>query len=139
MAYELEDVWINALAKLPNAKPLAELLRSETPMPPGARDLLAEYLHPEKPEIAGGRLVYEKRLGALEKVLSLRGRPRSYSPPDKLRYRGWLAVASDYYRLKKDADAVARLHNMDRRTVFRYLEAWKNFVARLRGSDRNPG
>jgi hypothetical protein len=44
-AYELEDVWLNAIAKLPDTKPLAELLRDfSTPIPPGVRDLLAELL-----------------------------------------------------------------------------------------------
>jgi hypothetical protein len=152
MAYELEDVWMSAIGHFPDTKLLADLLRSPTPLPPNVRDLLAEYLDPEKPEIAGGRLVYEERLGELEKVLSLKGLPRQLRlaiakrevsefliDPDDLRYRGWLAVAIDYYRLEKDADAVARLHNMNRRTVFRYVKTWERFAARLRGSDKKPG
>ena len=61
--YALEDIWINAFAALTQSpsdpKPLAKLLRSDTPMPPGARDTLAELLSPGNPEYLMCRLVLE--------------------------------------------------------------------------------
>lgn len=35
--YAIEDTWIKAIAEFPNTKPLADLLRTPTPMPDGIR------------------------------------------------------------------------------------------------------
>ena len=43
---DLDDIWLNAFAAVPDLEPLARLIRSDTPMPPGARDLLANLLDP---------------------------------------------------------------------------------------------
>lgn len=48
---EINDIWINAFAAFPDVQPLLLLLRSDTPMTPGARDLLAELLSPGDPPI----------------------------------------------------------------------------------------
>jgi hypothetical protein len=78
--YEQEDIWLNAFAALhsrakpvvdkkgrilkyapdPDPKPLVDLLRSDTPMPRGARDALAELLSPGDPAYLGCRLVLEE-------------------------------------------------------------------------------
>lgn len=51
-----DDVWLNAIAAFPDVGPFVKLLRSDVPMPPGARDLLAEMLAPGKPPIDGWQL-----------------------------------------------------------------------------------
>jgi hypothetical protein len=73
--YALDDVWLNAFAALMQPKvikneksktikvfpsdpePLVKLLRGDTPMPPSARDTLAELLSPGKPEYLMCKLV----------------------------------------------------------------------------------
>ena len=44
-----EDIWLNAFAAFPDVRPLVALLRSDVPIPLGARDLLAEMLAPGDP------------------------------------------------------------------------------------------
>ena len=46
-----DDIWLNAIAAFPDVKPLIDLLRSDLPMTPGARDLIAEMLMPGNPPI----------------------------------------------------------------------------------------
>jgi hypothetical protein len=46
-----EDVWLNAFAAFPDIRPLVRLLRSDTPMTAGAREILAELLSPSHPPI----------------------------------------------------------------------------------------
>jgi hypothetical protein len=71
---DIDDLWINALAALPDVQPLVRLLRSDTPMPPGARDLLAELLSPADPPISDFELIpkrikkFDTMLDQLEKV-----------------------------------------------------------------------
>jgi hypothetical protein len=122
--YDLEDTWLNAISKLPDGEPLASLLRSATPMPPGVRDLLAELLNHGDPDICGGRLVY-KPTGGIRKATD-----------------EWLPVAVEYHeRVDQGASSetvaedVAVKQNVSDRTVFRYVRAWKELVARLRGND----
>src|SRR5258705_5261990 len=45
------DIWLNAIAAFPDVGPLVGLLRSDTPMPAGIRDLIAEMLAPGNPPI----------------------------------------------------------------------------------------
>jgi hypothetical protein len=49
--YALHDVWIAAVNALPDPRPIAALLRSDTPMPDGARYLLAELFRPGSPPL----------------------------------------------------------------------------------------
>jgi hypothetical protein len=58
--YALEDVWLKAFHAFPDVKPLMALLRSDTPMPHGARDLLAELLCPGDPPIDSYMLELKK-------------------------------------------------------------------------------
>ena len=58
--YALEDVWLAAINALPDPRPLAALLRSDTPMPMGARDVLAEMLHPGNPPITDQKLAVRR-------------------------------------------------------------------------------
>jgi hypothetical protein len=55
--YRLDDVWVAAVNALPDPRPLAALLRSDTPMTIGARKLLAEMFHPGDPPLTDQRLV----------------------------------------------------------------------------------
>jgi hypothetical protein len=126
--YVVEDIWLNAMAKLPNTRALAALLRThELPMPPGIRNLLAELLSPGSPDISGGRLVYKPTKGI------------------ELAIEEWLPPVADYYAEaerqrqtgKSDAsqNAAARVGRRNKRsdrTVYRKLRAWRSLVARLR-------
>jgi hypothetical protein len=58
--YALEDVWLAAVHALPDPRPLAALLRSDTPMPMGARNMLAEMLHPGDPPLTDHRLTVRR-------------------------------------------------------------------------------
>src|SRR5579863_8288046 len=54
--------WIEACAQLiasKDAKPLAQLLRSDAPMPAEARDILAGLLEPDQPDPLNARLVLQ--------------------------------------------------------------------------------
>jgi hypothetical protein len=129
--YELEDVWLNAFAQLPDAKPLAALLRDySTSMPPGARDLLAELLNPGDPDIGGGRLTYTPGDGI--------GRAIDELLPYVDRYY------TEFRRLKKvgesdpsqqAAEFVGKKYKRRDRTVYRKLRAWRALVGRLFGRD----
>jgi hypothetical protein len=58
--FALHDVWLAAINALPDPRPIAALLRSDTPMPDGARHLLAELFHPGDPPISDFRLVPQR-------------------------------------------------------------------------------
>jgi hypothetical protein len=134
--YAIEDIWLNAIAKFPDTKPLADLLRTySTPMPPGVRDLLAEYLNPGKPDICGGRLMYEPTDG-IRRVVG------SEVDDDG----GLLSLVADYHdeveRRKaagepgpsqEAAITVGEKSGQSDRTVYRRLQEWRALVARLRG------
>jgi len=122
--HELEDIWLNAITKLPDAKPLADLFRSATPMPPGARDMMAELLSPGHPDICGGRLAYEQTTGLA-------------TATDK-----WLPIIAKYHEQvgkgESSQDAAAKVgekHKKADRTVYRYINHWKQLVARLSGKE----
>jgi hypothetical protein len=128
-----EDPWINALAKLHDendAKPLVDPLRDyATPMPPGARDMIAELLLPGDPDIIGGRLIY-KRTDGIKKSVE------------------WLSLADSYLTLayqrkragkREPAQGAARIvgkkNQQSSETVFRKLRTLRKLAARLRGSE----
>jgi hypothetical protein len=54
--FAIHDVWLAAVNALPDTRPVAALLRSDTPLPAGARHLLAELFHPGDPPITDYRL-----------------------------------------------------------------------------------
>jgi hypothetical protein len=47
--FALRDVWLAAVNALPDMRPVAALLRSDTPIPDSVRYLMAELLHPGTP------------------------------------------------------------------------------------------
>jgi hypothetical protein len=117
MTHEIENLWINAFLAFPNLQPLVELLRSDTPMTAGARDLLAELLCPGDPPI--GDFVLELKPNAeFGKML-----------------RKLNAVAD--YKMGLAADEAGAKQNVTGRTVFRYLEEEipQKLGQRLRGKD----
>jgi hypothetical protein len=136
--YAIEDVWLKAINELPDTKPLADLLRTySVPMPPGARDFLAELLSPGDPDIYGGRLVY-KPTGTFRQIA---GKERLIGQDN-----GLLSLVKDYYdeveRRKRAGEkdpsqgaaaAIGEKTGQDGRTVYRKVKAWRALVARLRG------
>lgn len=135
--FTVEDIWINAIARFPDTKPLANLLRAySTPMPDGIRDSLAELLSPGDPDICGGRLVYEPN----QTFRLLTG---SEVDGDA----GLLSLAEDFHvdvdrrkwrgekdPSKKAAASVGKKTGRGKwRTVYRKLEILRAIAARLRG------
>jgi hypothetical protein len=115
--HEIDDIWLNAFAAFPDVQPLVQLLRSNTPMTPGARDLLAELLSPGDPPIDS--FVLELKPNAdFAKML-----------------RKFDAVAD--YKMGTSADEAGAKQNVTGRTVFRYLdeEIPQKLGERLRGKD----
>jgi hypothetical protein len=49
--YALEDIWLNALGAFPDVRPLADLLRSDLPLPSTIRTVMAGLLDPGDPPI----------------------------------------------------------------------------------------
>jgi hypothetical protein len=121
---EIDDIWINAFGALPDVQPLVRLLRSDTPMPPGARDLLAELLSPGDPPISDFELVpkrnkkFDTILDQLEKV----------APYAQEREAGKSAQAA--------AIEAGEAAGVDERTIFRYHEKLRRLGERLRGVDK---
>jgi hypothetical protein len=134
-AYAVEDIWLNAIAKFPDTRALADLLRTYSmPMPPGIRDLLAELLNPGDPDICGGRLVY-KPTDAIRRIVG------SEKEGDEgllsLVYRYHDEVGRRRRAGKKDpsqgaAEAVGEKSGQSDRNVYRKVRFWRDFVARLR-------
>jgi hypothetical protein len=138
--FAIEDIWLNAIARFPDTKPLADLLRSSTPMTPAVRDLLAEYLNPGDPDICGGRLRYEPT-DAIRRLVG------SEKDGDKDGDVGVLALAKGYYaevrwreRLGGENPAKAAAEAVGKRTgyggwrtVYRRLEELRAVGRRLRG------
>jgi hypothetical protein len=143
--YELEDTWLKAFHALPDTASLVALLRSDTPMPSGARDMMAGLL--EGSDFWAGQLVYKKTDG-IEKVIQLK--ELHYATSDlsdeigafqdtegrRWGWRGLLPIAVDYFRLRgkgvpKAANKVGERYNMDERSIYRQVKAWKAFLAHL--------
>jgi hypothetical protein len=130
--YELEDLWIAALTKLRDgdAKPLADLLRDyATPMPPAARDMFAELLHPGDPGIIGGRLVYVRADGDIKQSIDALPLVVRYHVESDRRKRAGKSDPS-----QEAARAVGKEYGQSDRSVFRKLSVWRKLTARLRGS-----
>ena len=126
-----EDIWLDAIAKFPDTKPLAGLLRSSAPMPPAVRDLLAEYLDPSGPDLY--RLVYEptgirqivgSQADGDAGMLSL---VHDYSK--EVRRRRWRGEKSPS---RKTDESVGKRTDQSGRSVSRNRQAWKEIAAALR-------
>jgi hypothetical protein len=121
---EDEDAWINAIAEFTNGKnpePLVALLRSDTPITAGARDLLAELFNPGEPSLFGGRLVWVDDSGDIAKNL-----------------RAAEQLAGRTFRIKKHAlgrpgmeASTVPLLETGERTIYRRKARWRSLVRRL--------
>jgi hypothetical protein len=112
--------------------PLVDLLRDYSkPMPPGARDLLAELLDPGKLDICGGRLVYEATSGLRREVDEMLPFVVSYRAEVRLREGAAMPSPS-----QQAARAAGKKYRRSDRTVYRKLQAWRQLVARLHGRKR---
>lgn len=121
---EIDDLWINAFAALPDVQPLVRLLRSDTPMSPGARDILAELFSPGDPPISDFELV-PKRVKKFDTMLEQLEKVGIYA---QKRNAGQSAQAA-----AADAGEAA---GVDERTIFRYRENLQRLGQRLRGVDK---
>lgn len=121
---EIDDIWLNALGALPDVQPVVRLLRSDAPITPGVRDILAELLSPGDPPISDFELVpqrikkFDKMLDQLEKL----------APYAQEREAGQSAQAA--------AIEAGEATGVDERTIFRYRENLRRFSERLRGVDK---
>jgi hypothetical protein len=132
--YEIDNLWINAINALAsrvvgkpkeivsNPGPLAQLLRSDTPMPSGARHALADLLVPEKIPSWDFMLVpklvvkFDAMIGPeLDAVYS-------YA---ELRDAGKSSESA--------AEEAGKNHLVDGRTINRYRARLKRLGERLRG------
>ncbi len=91
-------------------------------MPPGVRDLLAEYLNPRDPDISGGRLVYEPTTGIAKSI--------DVVLPIVAEYHAQVAKGNPSQEV---AETVGTKHQKSDRTVYRYVDHWKRLAARLGG------
>jgi hypothetical protein len=136
MARKLED-WLNAITKLPDPKPLVELLRSGTPMPPSICDLLAELLDPNTPDIMGGRLIYKPTFG----IKRLVGEEQRDKETREIKVAGSaLQAVFDYCQLISEGESsqnaaaqAGEKHGIDARTIYNYRNYLQQLGARLRG------
>jgi len=120
--FVLEDLWINAFAAFPDLQPLVQLLRSNTPMTTGARDLLAELLSPGDPPIDS--FVLELKPNAkFRKMFPELDAVHSY------------ANARDAGESSEKAAAkAAEQHLVTERQIHRYRAKMKRLGDRLRGA-----
>jgi len=118
---EIDDLWINAFAALPDVQPLVRLLRSDTPMSPGARDILAELFSPGDPPISDFELM-PKRIKKFDAML------------DQLEIVGTYAEKRQAGQSAQDAAIEAgEAHGVEDRTIFRYRQNLRRIGERLRG------
>jgi hypothetical protein len=143
--HEIENLWINAFLAFPNLQPLVKLLRSDTPMTAGARDLLAELLCPGDPPI--GDFVLELKPNAefgkmLRKLNAVADYKRARAKRARAkRARAKRARATSAGALSEPpADEAGAKQNVTGRQVFRYLEEDipQKLGERLRGKDPEP-
>jgi hypothetical protein len=123
--YALDDVWIAALGTLPDPRPLAALLRSDTPMTTGARYALAEMLHPGDPPLTNQRLV-ARHNPAFDRLIRQLGAAVSYQK----------AITSGT-TARKAAEAAGKEAGVTARQAFRWAQERvpERLQERLRGAD----
>jgi|SRR4051812_4263384 hypothetical protein len=116
--FALHDVWLAAVNALPDPRPIAALLRSDTPMPNGARHLLAELFHPGNPPITDWEVLPQRN-------------------PEFARMIRKLTVTSTYKRAladgtpaRKAAEEAGKEANVTARQAFRWIQ--ENVPERLR-------
>src|SRR5262245_29169688 len=125
MTYELEDLWLNAFAAFPDVQPLVKLLRSDTPMPSGARKVLAELLSPDDPPI--DRFVLEPKVNTeFDKMI------RKYSAVGDYVLQTNAGNSSE-----TAAEEAGAKQNVTGRQVFRYFKEKipERLYKRLKGDD----
>jgi hypothetical protein len=124
--HEIDDLWLNAFAAFPDVRPLVRLLRCPSvPMPPGARDTLAELLSPVDPPIDS--FVLELKPNAkFGKMFPEIDAVYSY------------ANARDAGESSENAAAKAgEQHLVVARQIHRYRARLKRLGDRLRGADKS--
>ena len=116
--FALQDVWLAAVNALPDPRPIAALLRSDTPLPAGARHLLAELFHPGNPPITDWEL-QPKRNPEFDPTI------RKLSATAE--YRKAIANGTP---AREAAEAAATKANVTARQAFRWIQ--ENVPALLR-------
>lgn len=115
---------------IPNAKPLAQLLRSGKPVPPGICDLLAEMLDPGVPALTSVRLL-PKPITTKKKETEHLSKMMAALTYKRLRAEGASAnsaitEASKWNNINDESNFYHALPAM--------LERWSKLTKRLRGS-----
>jgi hypothetical protein len=155
---ELEDEWIKAIAALPDAKQLADLLGSGAPMPPSAHDLLADVwinaiaaLPDAKPLANLLRCGAPISPGARDLLAEMLNPGKPDICGGKLVYketsglekamRNWLPVAEEHAKGVSEGKSsenaafdVGESRKMSGRQVLRYKQSWRQLIDRLRGN-----
>jgi hypothetical protein len=127
--YEIEDLWLNAVARFPDTRPLADLLRTySTPMPPGVRDLLAELLNPGKPDICGFQLVCRPTGGIDEAIEALKLAHSYHVETERLKKAGGRDPS------QAAAETIGAENEMSDRSVYRRVRLLREITLRLRGT-----
>jgi hypothetical protein len=132
-----EDAWINAINALARLSgrdkkvvsdpdPLVRLLRSDTPMTPGARDALAELLSPGDPPIFDF-VLEPKRVGKFDNLLTAFDAVESYAKK-----------IEDGQSSQVAAEEAGDEHLVTDRQIYRYLDKVRRLGERLRGADNKP-
>ena len=116
--FALHDVWLAAVNALPDPRPIAALLRSDTPLPSGARHLLAELFHPGNPPITDWEL-QPKRNPEFDPTI------RKLSATAEYR-----KAIADGTSAREAAEAAATKANVTARQAFRWIQ--ENVPALLR-------
>jgi hypothetical protein len=125
--FAIHDVWLAAVNALPDARPIAALLRSDTPMPDGARHLLAELFHPGNPPITDYQLQAHRNPEFARTIRKLGA---------TVTYRRALA---DGTTKSKAAEEAAKWSGVDARQVRRWLQenVPERLLGRLRAGNLN--
>jgi hypothetical protein len=133
--YAVEDIWLNAIAALPDGKPLADLFRASTP-PDGVRDLLAELLDPGSPNICGGQLVFVPD-DTFRQVAGSEGEGDEGLLSLAVRYGTEVGRRKQDRKERKHGDegsatTVGAKIGVSGPTVYRRLRLWREIAARVR-------
>ena len=149
---ELEEEWIKAIAALPDAKQLADLLGSGAPMPPSAHDLLADVwinaiaaLPDAKPLADLLRCGAPISPGARDLLAEMLNPGKPDICGGKLglekAMRNWLPVAEEHAKGVSEGKSsenaafdVGESRKMSGRQVLRYKQSWRQLIDRLRGN-----
>jgi hypothetical protein len=139
MTYEIDDLWMKAFNALDSVrfrghpekiecdpKPLVRLLRSDTPMTPRARELLAELLSPGNPPICDFMLV-PKRVGEFDKMFG----------PKWDAVRSYIELRNAGKSSESAAEEAGEDHLVTGRQIHRYRAKFKELGERLMGKNNS--